>query len=34
VVIPGVGHNTLEVSPQYLESVRAFLGYAPRQAEG
>jgi len=25
VVVPGVGHNTLDLSPQYLGSVRAFL---------
>ncbi|MGB7739772.1 MAG: alpha/beta fold hydrolase [Steroidobacteraceae bacterium] len=25
VVVPGVGHNTLDLSPAYLESVRAFL---------
>lgn len=31
VVAPGVGHNTLDVSPQYLRSVRAFLE-ARRQA--
>jgi hypothetical protein len=24
-VIPGVGHNTLDWSPAYLEAVRAFL---------
>jgi alpha-beta hydrolase superfamily lysophospholipase len=24
-VIPGVGHNTLDLLPQYLESVRGFL---------
>ncbi len=28
VVVPGVGHNTLDLSPQYLESVRAFLAGA------
>jgi len=33
-VIPGVGHNTLDVSPKYLESVRAFLAYAPGLTEG
>ena len=27
VVVPGVGHNTLDLSPEYLGSVRAFLGY-------
>jgi len=26
VVVPGVGHNTLDLSPQYLGSVRSFLG--------
>jgi pimeloyl-ACP methyl ester carboxylesterase len=26
VVVPGVGHNTLDLSPEYLASVRAFLG--------
>ena len=25
VVVPGVGHNTLDLLPQYLESVQAFL---------
>jgi hypothetical protein len=25
VVVPGVGHNTLDLSPQYLQSVVAFL---------
>jgi pimeloyl-ACP methyl ester carboxylesterase len=25
VVVPGVGHNTLDLLPQYLESIRAFL---------
>ena len=25
VVLPGVGHNTLDLSPQYLRSVRRFL---------
>lgn len=25
VVVPGVGHNTLDLSPQYLGSVRSFL---------
>ena len=25
VVVPGVGHNTLDLSPQYLEAVRQFL---------
>jgi pimeloyl-ACP methyl ester carboxylesterase len=25
VVVPGVGHNTLDLSPEYLGSVRAFL---------
>lgn len=25
VVVPGVGHNTLDLSPRYLGSVRAFL---------
>lgn len=25
VVVPGVGHNTLDLSPQYLRSVRDFL---------
>jgi len=23
--VPGVGHNTLDLSPAYLESVRGFL---------
>jgi hypothetical protein len=27
VAVPGVGHNTLDLSPEYLGSVRAFLGY-------
>jgi hypothetical protein len=27
VTVPGVGHNTLDLSPEYLGSVRAFLGY-------
>jgi pimeloyl-ACP methyl ester carboxylesterase len=25
VVVPGVGHNTLDLAPEYLESVRNFL---------
>lgn len=25
VVVPGVGHNTLDLSPRYLQSVVAFL---------
>jgi len=24
-VVPGVGHNTMDLSPEYLEAVRAFL---------
>jgi len=31
VVAPGVGHNTLDLSPQYLGSVRAFLDAGPRE---
>ena len=27
VVVPGVGHNTLDLSPAYLDSVRGFLAY-------
>jgi hypothetical protein len=29
VVVPGVGHNTLDLSPKYLMSVRTFLSEAP-----
>lgn len=28
VIVPGVGHNTLDLSPLYLESVRSFLAPA------
>jgi hypothetical protein len=28
VVVPGVGHNTLDLSPKYLMSVRTFLSEA------
>jgi hypothetical protein len=27
--VPGVGHNTLDLSPKYLMSVRTFLSEAP-----
>jgi len=29
VVVPGVGHNTLDLSPEYLESVQTFLSREP-----
>ena len=29
VVVPGVGHNTLDLSPEYLMSVRTFLSAEP-----
>jgi pimeloyl-ACP methyl ester carboxylesterase len=29
VVVPGVGHNTLDLSPLYLEAVREFLAAPP-----
>jgi len=33
VVVPGVGHNTLDLSPRYLRSIAAFLA-GPRAAPG
>jgi hypothetical protein len=32
VVVPGVGHNTLDLSPRYLGSVAAFLAESPAAA--
>jgi len=32
VVVPSVGHNTLDLSPRYLESVAAFLAESPAAA--
>jgi pimeloyl-ACP methyl ester carboxylesterase len=29
VVVPGVGHNTLDLSPEYLRLVRTFLSAEP-----
>jgi len=29
VIVPGVGHNTLDVSPLYLQAVAAFLSGSP-----
>jgi pimeloyl-ACP methyl ester carboxylesterase len=29
VVVPGVGHNTLDLSPEYLQAVVAFLSELP-----
>jgi hypothetical protein len=34
VVVPGVGHNTLDLSPGYLESVRGFLAATVADDEG
>ncbi len=34
VVVPGVGHNTLDLAPTYLESVRTFLSKEPTRAPG
>lgn len=34
VVVRGVGHNTLDTSPEYLGSVRAFLGEEPPGGPG
>jgi len=34
VVVPGVGHNTLDLSPEYLEAVRGFLGATTNADEG
>ena len=34
IVVPGVGHNTLDVSPQYLQSVAAFLSGSHATSHG
>jgi pimeloyl-ACP methyl ester carboxylesterase len=34
VVVPGVGHNTLDLSPGYLEAVRGFLTATTNDDEG
>jgi hypothetical protein len=34
VVVPGVGHNTLDLSPGYLETVRRFLAATVADVEG
>jgi pimeloyl-ACP methyl ester carboxylesterase len=33
VVVPGVGHNTLDLSPEYLEAVRGFLAATANDGE-
>lgn len=34
VVVPGVGHNTLDLSPGYLEKVRGFLAATANDDKG
>jgi pimeloyl-ACP methyl ester carboxylesterase len=34
VVVPGAGHNTLDLSPQYLQAVAAFLSESPAAPDG
>ncbi|MDH4166350.1 MAG: lysophospholipase [Gammaproteobacteria bacterium] len=34
VIVPGVGHNTLDLSPAYLGAVRGFLAATPAQGTG
>lgn len=34
VVVPGVGHNTLDLSPEYLRTVAAFLSGSPATGGG